>query len=125
MNPLDPAPNLTEQVYARILEAIIDRSLLPGQRITQNEMAERLGVSRQPVSLALHHLFRQGLLAESDGREVEALAFYDKVLAADANNVEANAQSGRLLEKRSKHADAVKRLAKARYRRDCSAKCSR
>ena len=61
MIPLDPAPNLTEQVYARILEAITDRTLLPGQRIRQNELAEKLGVSRQPVSHALHLLHRQGL----------------------------------------------------------------
>jgi DNA-binding GntR family transcriptional regulator len=71
MIPLDPTPNLTEQVYARILEAITDRSLLPGQRITQNELAERLGVSRQPVSHALHQLYRQGLLADSGRRGFE------------------------------------------------------
>ena len=71
MIPLEPAPNLTEQVYARILGAITDRSLLPGQRITQNELAERLGVSRQPVSHALHLLHRQGLLAESGRRGFE------------------------------------------------------
>src|SRR5215471_2180123 len=71
MIPLEPVPNLTEQVYARVLEAIIDRSLLPGQRITQNELAERLGVSRQPVSHALHLLHRQGLLAESGRRGFE------------------------------------------------------
>lgn len=71
MIPLEPAPNLSEQVYARILEAIIDRTLLPGQRITQNELAERLGVSRQPVSHALHQLHRQGLLAESGRRGFE------------------------------------------------------
>jgi len=71
MTPLEPAPNLTEQVYARILGAITDRSLLPGQRITQNELAERLGVSRQPVSHALHLLHRQGLLAESGRRGFE------------------------------------------------------
>ncbi|MBV9561721.1 MAG: GntR family transcriptional regulator [Bradyrhizobium sp.] len=71
MIPLDPTPNLTEQVYARILEAITDRTLLPGQRITQNELAERLGVSRQPVSHALHQLYRQGLLADSGRRGFE------------------------------------------------------
>jgi len=71
MIPLEPAPSLTEQVYARILEAITDRSLPPGQRITQNELAERLGVSRQPVSQALHLLHRQGLLAESGRRGFE------------------------------------------------------
>ncbi len=65
MIPLDPLPNLIDQVYARILEAIIDRSLPPGHRIRQNELAEKLGVSRQPVSHALHLLHRQGLVAES------------------------------------------------------------
>jgi len=71
MIPLEPAPNLSDQVYARILEAITDRTLLPGQRITQNELAEKLGVSRQPVSHALHLLHRQGLLAESGRRGFE------------------------------------------------------
>jgi DNA-binding GntR family transcriptional regulator len=68
---LTPAPNLTSQVYGRILEAITDHTLPPGQRITQNELAERLGVSRQPVSHALHLLHRQGLLAESGRRGFE------------------------------------------------------
>ena len=71
MIPLDPAPNLIDQVYARILEAITDRTLLPGQRIRQNELAEKLGVSRQPVSHALHLLHRQGLVAESGRRGFE------------------------------------------------------
>jgi DNA-binding GntR family transcriptional regulator len=73
MIPLDPLPNLIDQVYARILEAIIDRSLPPGQRIRQNELAERLGVSRQPVSHALHLLHRQGLVAESGRRGFEVI----------------------------------------------------
>jgi DNA-binding GntR family transcriptional regulator len=71
MTPLDPFPNLTNQVYARILDAIIDRTLLPGQRIRQNELADRLGVSRQPVSHALHLLHRQGLVSESGRRGFE------------------------------------------------------
>ena len=71
MTPLDPLPNLIDQVYARILEAIIDRTLPPGQRIRQNELAEKLGVSRQPVSHALHLLHRQGLVAESGRRGFE------------------------------------------------------
>jgi DNA-binding GntR family transcriptional regulator len=71
MIPLDPLPNLADQVYERILEAITDRTLLPGQRVRQNELADRLGVSRQPVSHALHILHRQGLLAESGRRGFE------------------------------------------------------
>ncbi|WP_024506026.1 GntR family transcriptional regulator [Bradyrhizobium sp. ARR65] len=71
MIPLDPLPNLADQVYERILAAIIDRTLPPGQRVRQNELAEKLGVSRQPVSHALHLLHRQGLVAESGRRGFE------------------------------------------------------
>ncbi len=71
MIPLDPLPNLIDQVYARILEAITDRTLQPGQRIRQSELADKLGVSRQPVSHALHLLHRQGLVAESGRRGFE------------------------------------------------------
>ncbi|RTL51896.1 MAG: GntR family transcriptional regulator [Bradyrhizobiaceae bacterium] len=71
MNPLDPTPNLIDQVYARILEGIADHSLPPGHRIRQSELAERLGVSRQPVSHALHLLHRQGLVVESGRKGFE------------------------------------------------------
>jgi DNA-binding GntR family transcriptional regulator len=71
MKPLDPTPNLIDQVYARILDGIVDRTLPPGHRIRQNELAEQLGVSRQPVSHALHLLHRQGLVAESGRRGFE------------------------------------------------------
>jgi DNA-binding GntR family transcriptional regulator len=71
MIPLDPLPHLIDQVYARILDAITDRTLPPGHRIRQNELAEKLGVSRQPVSHALHLLHRQGLVAESGRKGFE------------------------------------------------------
>src|ERR1700722_11479971 len=71
MIPLDPTPNLIDQVYGRILEAIIDRTLPPGHRIRQNELAERLDVSRQPVRHALHLLYRQGMVTESGRRGFE------------------------------------------------------
>ena len=65
MTPLELTPNLIHQVYGRILDGIVDGTLPPGHRIRQNELAERLGVSRQPVSHALHLLHQQGLVAES------------------------------------------------------------
>ena len=71
MIPLEPLPNLIDQVYGRILEAIIDRTLPPGRRIRQNELADKLGVSRQPVSHALHLLYRQGMVTESGRRGFE------------------------------------------------------
>ncbi|MCC5624622.1 GntR family transcriptional regulator [Nostoc sp. CHAB 5715] len=65
MTPLQSSPNLIQQVHDRILSAIIDHTLPPGARIRQQELAEQLGVSRQPVSHALHLLHRQGLVVES------------------------------------------------------------
>ncbi len=68
--PLSLAPNLIQQVYDRILAAIVDHSLAPGQRIRQQALAEALGVSRQPVSHALHLLHRQGLVIDSGRKGV-------------------------------------------------------
>lgn len=71
MTPLSSGPILIDQVYQRMLEAIADVTLRPGQRIRQNEIAEMLGVSRQPVSHALHLLKRQGLVQESGRKGFE------------------------------------------------------
>ena len=65
MTPLEEAPRLIEQVYQRLLDAISDHSLPPGSRIRQADLADRLCVSRQPISHALHLLHRQGLVVEA------------------------------------------------------------
>ncbi|EGO95261.1 GntR family transcriptional regulator, partial [Acidiphilium sp. PM] len=61
MEPIETGETLIDKVYERVVEAIADGALLPGMRIRQGELAARLGVSRQPVSHALHLLHRQGL----------------------------------------------------------------
>lgn len=75
MIPLNTTPNLIDQVYDRVLEAITDNSLVPGKPIRQQDLAEQLGVSRQPVSHALHLLHHQGLVTEigRKGFQVTAL----------------------------------------------------
>jgi DNA-binding GntR family transcriptional regulator len=65
MTPLEEAPRLIDQVYKRLLDAISDHTLPPGSRIRQDELADRLRVSRQPISHALHLLYRQGLVVEA------------------------------------------------------------
>ncbi|MCZ4312934.1 GntR family transcriptional regulator [Comamonadaceae bacterium G21597-S1] len=65
---LDPAPDLVEQVYARLLDAISDGSLAPGQRITQEDIAAQLAVSRQPVLQALRLLKKDGFVRDAPGR---------------------------------------------------------
>jgi DNA-binding GntR family transcriptional regulator len=71
MEPFSPIPNLIEQVHARLVDAIADGTLPPGERLTQEDIAERLSVSRQPVSHALQLLRRQGLVIDSGKRGVE------------------------------------------------------
>jgi DNA-binding GntR family transcriptional regulator len=68
MEPLSVVPNLIEQVHLRMVDAIADGTLAPGERLTQEELAERLSVSRQPVSHALQLLKRQGLVVEQGKR---------------------------------------------------------
>ena len=68
LQALPATQNLIDQAYRQLLEAIADGTLAPGQRIRQAELAGRLGVSRQPVSHALHLLKRQGLVEETGGK---------------------------------------------------------
>lgn len=68
MDPLPGQTSLIDQVYERLADAIIAGTLPAGERIRQNELAERLGVSRQPVSHALQVLRRQGLVEETGRR---------------------------------------------------------
>ncbi len=49
ISPIRLVPNLTDQVYQRLLNAICEGELAPGARITQEELAATLDVSRQPV----------------------------------------------------------------------------
>jgi DNA-binding GntR family transcriptional regulator len=64
LQALTAPQSLIDRVYQQLLASIADGSLSPGQRIRQAELADELGVSRQPVSHALHLLKRQGLVEE-------------------------------------------------------------
>lgn len=64
LEALPATQSLIDRTYQQMLESIADGTLLPGQRIRQAEFANMLGVSRQPVSHALHLLKRQGLVEE-------------------------------------------------------------
>ena len=63
---LETAPDLVEQVYNSLLDAISDGSLAPGERITQEDIAERLAVSRQPVLQALRLLKKDGFVMDAN-----------------------------------------------------------
>ena len=65
---LQPAPDLVDQVYRALLDAISSGAIAPGDRLTQEDVAERLAVSRQPVLQALRLLKRDGLVQDAPGR---------------------------------------------------------
>lgn len=70
MNPIAiaPSPDLTERVYQAIQQAICAGELPPGTRLTQEELAARLAVSRQPVLQALRLLKRDGFVVEAPAK---------------------------------------------------------
>jgi DNA-binding GntR family transcriptional regulator len=63
-------PDLVDRVHGALLDAICDGSLAPGQRVTQDELASSLAVSRQPVLQALRLLKSEGLVLDAPGRGV-------------------------------------------------------
>ena len=85
---LEAAPDLVDQVYRALVDAISDGSLPPGGRITQEDLAAQLAVSRQPVLQALRLLKKDGLVLDAPGRGVQ-VAPLDAALIASVYQVRA------------------------------------
>ena len=68
MNKLKPTPTLVDQVYEAILSDISEGKFDENNRLKQEEIAESLGVSRQPVQQALLLLRSDGLVRDAPGR---------------------------------------------------------
>ena len=68
---VDPAgpekATLGQAVYERIKEDIFEFRMAPGQRYSEQELANQLGVSRTPLRFALHVLAREGYLERVGG----------------------------------------------------------
>lgn len=54
--------DLTEETYRTLKEKILQRQLKPGSKISINDVANGLGVSRTPVVVALQRLAGEGLV---------------------------------------------------------------
>lgn len=78
---LDPAPDLVDQVYRALHDAISAGTLAPGERIVQEDLAQQFAVSRQPVLQALRLLKQDGLVEDAPGRGLQ-------VAALDASSIE-------------------------------------
>ena len=53
---------LREQIVSSLREAIIQGELNPGQKLTEPELAEKLGISRTPIREAFRQLESEGFL---------------------------------------------------------------
>lgn len=68
---LETAPDLVDQVYRALRDAISDGSIAPGARLTQEDIAQQLAVSRQPVLQALRLLKKDGFVQDAPGRGLQ------------------------------------------------------
>jgi DNA-binding GntR family transcriptional regulator len=68
MRRLQPQPTLVNQVYEAILSEISAGKFGSDARLIQEDLAESLGVSRQPVQQALLLLRNHGILRDAPGR---------------------------------------------------------
>lgn len=76
LDPVRSEPALIDQVHDQLVEAISIGRLPPGERLTQERVADLLNVSRQPVSHALQLLKHRGLVVQH-GRRGLAVAPLD------------------------------------------------
>lgn len=71
--------NLIDSVYSRLKEDVFEFRLAPGTRLSESELAARLGVSRSPLRVALYMLAREGYMQRVDthaGWQVRPLDFH-------------------------------------------------
>lgn len=62
-------------VYARLREALIDQTFLPGEPLREAALTERYGVSKTPIREALARLEREGLVEVAPYRGARARAY--------------------------------------------------
>lgn len=73
-----PTSGVANAVVAGILEYVRKFNLAPGQRLTEQALADELGVSRSPIRKALQYLESAGAVASSPNK-----GFYVKQAVAD------------------------------------------
>lgn len=86
-------PDLVDRVYDALLNGICSGDLAPGERFTQEQLAERLGVSRQPVLQALLLLRQQGLIVDTENRRGVRVAPLEPQFATGLYEVRASLDS--------------------------------
>lgn len=70
LEAITPAKSLVERTYDALLDAICAGEFRPGERLGQDEVADRLNVSRQPVNSAIAMLKAQRFVIDTGRRGV-------------------------------------------------------
>ena len=68
MKAVTTQPSLADQVYQALVDEICNGSLPAGAHLVQEQLAARLGVSRQPVQQAMARLKADGMVEEQGRR---------------------------------------------------------
>lgn len=68
---------LSKQAYKKVKQMIVSKKLLPGQKIVQEQLADRLGISRTPLRSALQMLEAESLIESIPRRGVVVREFSD------------------------------------------------
>ena len=79
LSPLDAPLDLVQRSYDAVLDAICNGEIAAGEKITQEWLAQSLGVSRQPILQALRMLEKDGLIRSTPNKKgVEIVALSGK-----------------------------------------------
>ena len=73
--PILTHQTMQESVVDYLRDLILSGQLLPGERLVQSELAQRLGVSRTPIREALQKLASEGLVAISSYKGASVAEF--------------------------------------------------
>ena len=73
--------NLDDKIYARLKTMIVERRMLPGERILQDHLAREMGVSRTPLVNALKRLAQERLVEWVSRRGIYVKRFTKREMA--------------------------------------------
>jgi len=69
---------LRDLVYTQLKTMLLDKALVPGQKINKKEIADLLGVSQTPVQESIIKLIQEGLFEEKPGQGIVVKVFTDQ-----------------------------------------------
>jgi DNA-binding GntR family transcriptional regulator len=79
--PLPADESCAEWIYSALHDRIVNGEGPPGERLREEDLAQRFGVSRTPIREALHRLQTEGLVVSRPGRALVGAGLDDEEIA--------------------------------------------